>query len=1435
MIQEMEQRLNDETKSEPAGESTEEVAQLKQELESFRAANESAQAWMANAVTQLESLAKQIKELEEANAKLQADVVSRADEVSAVDEITQQLSEATAEIAALQATAEVASLQLDSEEKEEYKQKLEDEIVSYQEELQQLSVKYAEEVASKEEDLILLRNTVERLEDEALALKSDTETQLQINEEEIQRRDTMIQQESEDYRFEVAQHETKKEELILRLEEVEEELRHARDDVSQHQQDLRVREEELERIRGELDIMESDAVASKEGELGLLREQLKKQEHEASVLKCDMEKQLQLGEEETKRRDATIAQLEKEVRDLQLKFSTSDEDTAKLKEELSSLQLTIESNEEKLQFSNDELKLARGAVLQVQTHLDTNEEIRRNIENELGSKKEEIETLMSENSSHLSAIEDLRSKLTDFQSWAETAQQRIADLESDKDVAEQLAETQREEKEKIETVYQESEKSRAELQSQLNTMERKDKENQIIINESHNLQSFVVNLEISNKELVDRCERLEQDLKGANSEKSDLLEKVEKLHEKEIEISALQQELSASKERCEGITIQLQGTITDLQTKAKEVEHQNEGLRIEAEQAISEWEARCSFLHKELESASETESQFAKEKTLFSEQMEELVTAMKEQQEVINDLQSQVANGENAALSAEEQIDALTQEINFMNEQSEEVVNQWRERTEELEETINELETRICEQELAANDAIALWEARCDTLSKQMEELESTVNKSQQEQQILALSMQLRNAQELGTQKQGEVEVLNSRVDNLQSQLGILVKERDAAVEEKISITTDFELSAQEASSKLSSYQNYLDEVRAKYEQLTKDFDSKNRVLEEEKQAKIQLEESLFAEKQSKMEEKTLREANSKLISSLEDENRELEERSASALKEVSTMREMMEQLEEELQDANSALQSYLTDEVSTRVADMATLAVRNEISELRLQHASDQETLLTERNARLKAEQQVEKLSADIALLVPAGEEGESIDNLIRRTANKATEENIRREKHVINELRSGLDRAIEELAVARKSEKHAEERAASSRLHASVCEQELMAAKSDIDLLTQSIEEMREAEINTRSSLEYRINALEDDYDALTRSSADKIDSVKSELSQTTMEKERLAHDLKESEKANTALVYSTSVENQTGSTSPEKSELIMLRLEKVQLLAAVSEASARTERRVREAVAACASSYEADLIVEKELREAAEATLGDVQTRLEESNSRDEKADDNTQDATTSEEDENDAEHDSNLGFEIEKLKRDYELLVIKTETLQAENQELKKKLKKSGADSQISQEELLQKCRDLEAKVREVEREGHYEAAVAAEISRLRSESAAAAKSNFGQPENDDQPALNGDEKNEAFDNNMTVEDLYDHVFELKSEIREERMIYRDLLAEHEDLLALLAQQDLERASLHEALFNAGGDEAVENAIQEAEEKALNQFGKYIRVR
>jgi hypothetical protein len=49
-----------------------------------------------------------------------------------------------------------------------------------------------------------------------------------------------------------------------------------------------------------------------------------------------------------------------------------------------------------------------------------------------------------------------------------------------------------------------------------------------------------------------------------------------------------------------------------------------------------------------------------------------------------------------------------------------------------------------------------------------------------------------------------------------------------------------------------------------------------------------------------------------------------------------------------------------------------------------------------------------------------------------------------------------------------------------------------------------------------------------------------------------------------------------------------------------------------------------------------------------------------------------------------------------------------------------------------------------------------------------------------------------------------------------------------------LLALLAQHDLGPACLKEALFEAMGEDAVEEAVREAEEKSIGQFGKIIKV-
>lgn len=55
-----------------------------------------------------------------------------------------------------------------------------------------------------------------------------------------------------------------------------------------------------------------------------------------------------------------------------------------------------------------------------------------------------------------------------------------------------------------------------------------------------------------------------------------------------------------------------------------------------------------------------------------------------------------------------------------------------------------------------------------------------------------------------------------------------------------------------------------------------------------------------------------------------------------------------------------------------------------------------------------------------------------------------------------------------------------------------------------------------------------------------------------------------------------------------------------------------------------------------------------------------------------------------------------------------------------------------------------------------------------------------------------------------------------------------------MEEHENLLALLAQQDIEKASLCAALQKTGGNEAVDSAKREAQEDAFQKYGEYIQI-
>lgn len=66
------------------------------------------------------------------------------------------------------------------------------------------------------------------------------------------------------------------------------------------------------------------------------------------------------------------------------------------------------------------------------------------------------------------------------------------------------------------------------------------------------------------------------------------------------------------------------------------------------------------------------------------------------------------------------------------------------------------------------------------------------------------------------------------------------------------------------------------------------------------------------------------------------------------------------------------------------------------------------------------------------------------------------------------------------------------------------------------------------------------------------------------------------------------------------------------------------------------------------------------------------------------------------------------------------------------------------------------------------------------------------------------------------------------------LKRKKKSYQDLLTEHEDLLALRAQQDCEKKCLQQALADADGMDAVERAILAAEEKFVEQFGKYVQI-
>lgn len=847
--------------------------------------------------------------------------------------------------------------------------------------------------------------------------------------------------------------------------------------------------------------------------------------------------------------------------------------------------------------------------------------------------------------------------------------------------------------------------------------------------------------------------------------------------------------------------------VQDLETAVADLEGQLSEQAREANEAIGQWERKCDSLQKTVLKKMEVSKRKVGDLVFLlsseADLMDELlcmIDTKRQRATPLTDLHADLS------LEDDKSFQAFKSSLGLAVKACENLRSQVRRIIAERESAVTRSEDgeemlRLREEE------IALLSDQVKDLAKKTKEQETSLGSFAETRDVLgAVQAELRAEQELT--KSLRQEIKNQR-EKLSEQEGAI-----AARSEELVVTQGkleaVGLQNSELESELQKHVFSLANVTEAESHLSKKLtESENALADAKSRAemlmseKARVEEALEAERQLASENEARWKEES---STSEVDKRVLEEK-------ISSLHLDIDRLEEELQQTNDTIQIRITDEVSLKATEMATRALRGEVLKSRSEIESLREDLTSERNERRLAEQMVSKLQSDIRIVLGVSNDEKSMEK-VKGMVLKASEHMQRKERKEIEELRKALDRAMQELSTARAAEKDAGDQAAAARLQLTASKQELLAAKSDLNFLSQNLEEMRESEATRIASFEYRISALEDDKDVVRRFHADELETLRNELAHLSMEKDRILHSLRESEKNNAALVYATSKERDSGEVDNHEDELARLRASNAQLLTAAGEEGSKTERRIREAVAASASLVEADVILERELRSATEAALDDLKAQIAT------KGDTASAVQGGTVLDRNESGHQD----QIEELRAQLGKSREQSRKVAGENSDLRNELQRVREELETQVEQLTSKWQEAQVRVHQIEREVGFDAAVNLEMSRL-------------QPRHPSEPPENWivvSSPTKHTDNAQSHADVCDFVLEQKMAIQEERQMYRELMSEHEDLLALLAQLDLEKSSLNAALIDVAGKETADATLREAQENAVKQFGRYVRI-
>jgi hypothetical protein len=670
---------------------------------------------------------------------------------------------------------------------------------------------------------------------------------------------------------------------------------------------------------------------------------------------------------------------------------------------------------------------------------------------------------------------------------------------------------------------------------------------------------------------------------------------------------------------------------------------------------------------------------------------------------------------------------------------------------EKLKTALTDAQQQLEEQEIEANEAISIWETKTDELEKELDVAED---------QLLQLT-----------------EILSD--NSAGTQVNVIVA-AEKLLHENTNLNAEIEYAKNVGEENASQARRLESENRALGNSLSTN---------EEKIQEMKLQQDQMAYQLSLKSEDKLEEERDRLIG-------------------------VVAQLEEELREANCMLQACVTDGSTDKASEFAANAIRDDIYNLGNRLSEYQQRFEDEKAARQVAELEIERLRNDIVALLSLSDHEKGPTN-IKKLTTKSIEKLQKLEHSEIDDLRKSLFRALEELEFTRSTERNTNETLSKLRLQISIYEQEIIAAKSEVNFLSEAMEEMRQTEDSKRASLEYRIGSLENENDVVRKYQANELESLRNELAQMTMEKDVILHQLKETERTNASLVLATSKEESSDSQqkSDINSECVKLRIENAHLLTIVAEDKGKAERRLRELLSAHVASSELDVILEHELRLSAEAALETLKEEMSELRN---------------------GKHSEKVQKTSDKsIEKELHDLRTCLENLKEQNARLKVTMDEDASKAKQMIDHLTDECREAQAKAFKFDRETRTELAVQSEISKMRISTIALPTDKTSLYEDMIQSTRDVPSTS-VYDMNVPSTEAFDLIRKQQKEIQEERMMYSETLQEHEDLLALVAQQDLEKSCLREALIEVAGDDVANDALKRAEEFAVIRYGNAVHV-